>query len=677
MSRKEQYLSKIISNSEHIKTAKKFLGSLLSNIRVFVGYGVGGSGEYICGINIIQHIFHDLNYQRGIVEIIAPMWVLQKVMRLYNVAHLFNKDSLKVNLSDGLELHFYDLTYFNKHKVSFPEVELAIFPGIFHELRSAFGTLGIFTPYFEYQLTEVGKARRALYFNPFTENYDAGSIGFISQLKNQGSIKNFDGLALAYRIYLPDAARVQTEVTAVAAYNPALSQTLQLFINSQAAGDISFSIYGIHGLKNPTFILLNLILSAKKYAMKLASDKPLRIFLLSPISDWNWEQLKNKFNLTSGYQLIKDSIKDKIAQTFIELKTETLFIDITINNNSTLAQQATQVFRLPPLPWTVFAALFLNSTIAPVYEGANSANLLASGNAPRWGLPCVKHQFGKLFTVADEKLLPKQLKDTISIICPFDSRSSTQWERQRTPVDLIVPLMEQFSNQTRPQQLPENDRVSYAVALVSEKKHCAELRAMKDSNSQLNYCQWHEAILSPSYINEFLTNTATKGFMYGAFTGVCEEILASRWFNVTRKKAYQYARIMQLFIQIFYELWLYDDSSFGWLSFHRILPGFAVMGMEIFLAIKPALTSNRAYFYRKFINFLMFNLILLPRLINGDSQSILFVLPMSLLFLISSDVGRHSVKLISNNITFFTPEPRPEPLQPITISIESLRSKSA
>lgn len=645
----------LMGKAERINTAQRYLDGMHDPIRVVVSHSVAGVGEYICGINIIQHMRHSLSYY-GVIEIIGSAQgshddykrfypsPLKEVMKLYGIEHLFKQDILKITFPDGLEVHFYDRNYFNQQKAQLPEVELAIFPGLFLAFKLEHGSYDRTGYYFENKLTNLAKAKRAIFFNPFTHVFTGGIFGFYLQLKDQIAEKYTEGLHLSYPVHLPSTERVMADVESIAEYHPLLSQTLkQLTTKRVLRNEITFAIYGVHHQPDPTPSLLNLILAAKKYVAESKGNKSLHIFLMSPVENSHWKKLQNLLSKKSI--LLPTLMRPKVLQILEKSQEKTDFIDVTLNQTALATESGTtQVYRLPPLPWSIFSALY-DSDILPVYEGANAINLLSS--ASRWGLPCQAKN-----SIGDQLELPTLLQNVIPLVCVSAQKQLNFWSK-KNPLDLLVSAMEQFSEQKRPERLLGNDRVATAIALVSQKETCFELRALDDP-TRLNVCQLSEALQSPVYASQLPGNMMVKGLTYGILTGIAERVLECKGYeSESSRPLAQFAQSLLQGIEI---CWPHHFFSFSDWKYNLLNE---VDILVVFVLIAQLHLPNIS-FANKTMCVMLFVISLLPRLQNVDVNTMLFILPLALLYLVTLDVGRVTTKRVCSSIGFF-PKPKPQP----------------
>lgn len=687
---RDHYLS-THNHTDITHIAEQYLSKFSDNIRFIFGCGKG-SGEFISGINIIQHLFSSLNY-RGAVEIIAPMQgsldskmpsPLQTIMQLYNVEHLFKRDVLKTTLPDGLEIHFYDLAYYKKYLKKFPEVELAIFPGMLSLTRRCFYSWPEYLSgnayNFEYKLTTVAKSKRAIYFNPFSWVIaDSMNYGFITQLKNQQPRKNFPSLSLSYPIHLPSPALITDEIKRILLKERILGENLQqLLAAHRQERDITFSIYGIHHLDQPEYSLLNMIYAAQDYAAKLDNTKTLKIFLFSKVSDESWNNLHQIFqkNLDSLYLknvgktpqktakgIHEKTIKEEILQALATLKKEIIFFD-NIHNQTLLQLNFSHiaVIRMPYLPWALFTTLY-NSTIAPVYEGANTADLLE--NLPRWGLACPKTEGRFRSIITDFFKLPEELKEAGNLICTLPSLGFNELWQNTTPAEKIGSFMKLCSQLERRALLPAENRISAAITDISEQKHCHELNT---TNAEFNLCQLQEIWQHPAatlYFVRIAASMTTKGLIYGTLEKFLQKFLENR--GAKKHFALQTARFSQLLVRGMQEGDWADSGltseNFFDRNFNR--GDFLVMGVwiiELLLLAFSAVSDDFNHPYlNQFLNSLMTLIILLPQINNDFSTSYTIFLPLVLLFFVSFNlgerVGETSYKFVSDKFAaFFSPQ---------------------
>jgi hypothetical protein len=499
--------------------AKNFLQSIQKPLRMFVIFGPG-YGDQVCVINILDRLL-ELGYQ-GSIDIVGAVFTLKKTMLLMNVDNKMDNNSIiETTLENGLHVRFIDYAYFKNHSQDFHKAELAIFAGLWNAIVYQYGNK---------QLTSLAHASRVLSFNPFSF-VTSNSPAITYELEKKIVQYEYLSTVLPYRITLPTQEKIKQAIVRFSEQNPFAAKAVRQILRNKNSGKTNtFAIYGLDVSLHPKpqFNLINLIISAAN--ARNISDKPLYVMALNTMPNESWQELKKFFELS--YIGPKD-----IYTELQKLSKKTIFVDITANNTipniSSIQDSKIIIFRMPSLPRVLFNTLF-NSTLPPVYEGANSASFLQ--NLGRYGLPCPRSRF---ILPVDHPYLSAELIEASYYTC----RDDFSMRKNLTPKEVLTPLMETYSNITgemTPRYMMEPDRVAYGLAKISRQEDCT---------TKPSSCAFFQPAQHLSNVFALHGLTATKGFFYG----VAEEssdIFFKRKLMMTDKRASLIRKTMRLSLQI-------------------------------------------------------------------------------------------------------------------------------
>ncbi len=549
-----------LASDDNLVKAQEFISKIKGDIRIFVTDGLG-MGDQMFPINIIEALYKFLKYT-GRVAVIADNEggsfyepALQNALKLYDAEHLFKKDTLNLTLPEGIQIQFYELTYFRKILPTLPEVELAIFPGLLGRFEDNFGDSILPAMFFSqirffYRLSEIAKAKAGLFINFFTASYFEEKplgIGFISQSGCELPHINYLSHSLSNPLTPISNLTVHKAISGLQLSQPALADFLLKIVGLQQLGKIAtFAVYGVHHVYNPIYPLLNLLLAAKR--VNTFIQKPIIFMIMSQVSSDDWKQVQNNFlnhscqNLTILNKWRCNRVRAEAFWQAIKSNTTSIAfhdnftssMSLSFNNNSII------VYKLPILPWKIFNYLFDNS-LFQVSEGVNAAILKENAQPyPKYGLPCPALIRGERSSirrgeVADHYQLPKDLIEAARYICPSSDEFAKSWKSQPYPDEVIARLMIKYSNSTeRPRLALGNNRLAFALKKMSE--------------DEKKFDQKNCPIAAPF---PSLSATALKGFGYGLFEGSSTYLFER--YGLEKRSAYMTTRTLEYLLQMLLE----------------------------------------------------------------------------------------------------------------------------
>lgn len=425
--------------------AKRFL-HLFKNVNLFVSKG-SGFGDQALAAGIAQKL-REIGYA-GRINIIGHLQGLEKMKTLFNAHGSLTKVKNGFYFSSSYIGEIFFIRQDDFARISMDNETLGIFAVMVDVWIASHGL-----PRREYsmpRLTEVSKAKIALYFKPYeiVSCLTGTALGAVLQVDKQAASNYLAASVLPYHVPLPSPKVIEKELSRFTKWKPSLGKTLQTLLYKMEWEEVTtFPIYGLDQVfhPEPSLILRKLILSAAK-----ASDQYLLILLLNEISNQSWEKLQALFPTHQSFGRMIEFIDPRVNQTLVST-----------------AKQDIVVLKLGSLPMVLFNNLFVGNAkfkLPSVYEGLNAAGLLEQEG--QYGIHC--RRGGRLTKyapiAADAFLLPEDLNAVAMHVCTTSLILLPQEEMAE--IDVISGMLRKYQNVTRPAP-PKMDRVTYMLSEASK-----------------------------------------------------------------------------------------------------------------------------------------------------------------------------------------------------------------